>query len=178
MSGLSRSDINEILELIEHSTFTELRIETGDLKIELRRAGAPASPGAASAAAEPAPAAAANPVAPAKRAVAESTDAGTTIPAPMLGIFYHAPKPGDEPFVKLGDLVSPETVIGIIEVMKLMTHVSAGVSGIVTEIVAPTGELVEYGDPLIRVARSRTFLLPKIRTGSASCFLSRNRALC
>lgn len=153
MSGLSRSDINEILELIEHSSFTELRLETGDLKIELRRAGAPAlaSPAAASVAAEPASAATANPVAPAKRAAAETVDAGTTIPAPMLGIFYHAPKPGDEPFVKLGDSVSPETVIGIIEVMKLMTHVSAGLSGIVTEIVAPSGVLVEYGDPLIRL---------------------------
>ena len=76
---------------------------------------------------------------------------GTAVPAPMLGIYYHAPKPGDAPFVKPGDLVSPETVIGIIEVMKLMNHVSAGVSGIVLEIVAPSGQLVEHGDPLIRV---------------------------
>ena len=154
MSGLNLSDINEILGLIENSNFAELRIETGDLKIELRRAGAPGSLAAVNEQArspEPAPAATAKPVAPAKQAILETADAGTTVPAPMLGIFYHAPKPGDEPFVKSGDAVSPETVIGIIEVMKLMTRVAAGVSGIVTEIIAPTGELVEYGDPLIRV---------------------------
>ena len=154
MSGLSLADINEILELIEKSNFAELRIETGDLKIELRRTGAS---GAAVVAnrqdkpAEPEPAAATNSVAPAKQVVIEAGNAETTIPAPMLGIFYHAPKPGDEPFVKPGDVVTPDTVVGIIEVMKLMTRVAAGVGGIVTEIVAPSGELVEHGDPLMRV---------------------------
>jgi acetyl-CoA carboxylase biotin carboxyl carrier protein len=155
MSGLTRSDINEILGFIENSNFTELRIETGDLKIELRRAGAPGSPVVPKveqeASAGPALAATAIPAAPTRTAVTESIDRGKAIPAPMLGIFYHAPKPGDEPFVKPGDVVSPETVIGIIEVMKLMNRVSAGISGIVTEIVAPSGELVEHGDPLIRV---------------------------
>ena len=150
MSGLSRADINEILGYIENSNFTEFRIETGDLKIELRRGGAPVSPVVAKTEQEPSPAPA-KPVAPAKPAAIQTADAGTAIPAPMLGIFYHAPKPGDEPFVKLGDAVSPATVIGIIEVMKLMTLVSAGISGIVTEIVAPSGQLVEHGDPLIRV---------------------------
>jgi acetyl-CoA carboxylase biotin carboxyl carrier protein len=150
MSGLSRADINEILGYIENSNFTELRIETGDLKIELRRGGAPVSQVVARTEQEPSPAPA-KLVAPAKPAAVQSADAGTAIPAPMLGIFYHAPKPGDEPFVKLGDVISPETVIGIIEVMKLMTQVSAGISGIVTEIVAPSGQLVEHGDPLIRV---------------------------
>ena len=53
--------------------------------------------------------------------------------------------------VKPGDIVSPDTVIGIIEVMKLMNRVSAGVSGVVTAVVAPSGEMVEHGDPLIRV---------------------------
>ena len=155
MSSLTRSDINDILGLIENSSFTELRIETGDLKIELRRAGAPGSPVVAKAeqeiSADPAPTATVRIAAPAKTAAVGSADTGTAIPAPMLGIFYHAPKPGDEPFVKPGDVVSPETVIGIIEVMKLMNRVSAGISGTVTEIVAPSGELVEHGDPLIRV---------------------------
>jgi acetyl-CoA carboxylase biotin carboxyl carrier protein len=150
VSGLTRADINEILGYIENSNFTEFRIETGDLKIELRRGGAPVSPVVAKTEQEPS-AAPAKLVAPAKPAAIQTADAGTAIPAPMLGIFYHAPKPGDEPFVKLGDAVSPETVIGIIEVMKLMTQVSAGISGIVTEIVAPSGQLVEHGDPLIRV---------------------------
>jgi acetyl-CoA carboxylase biotin carboxyl carrier protein len=128
-----------------------LRIETGDLKIELRRAGSAGSRAVAETSRDPAPAAIATPIAPAKSAGFETAKEGTAVPAPMLAIVYNAPKPGDAPFVKPGDVVSPETVIGIIEVMKLMNHVSAGVSGIVTEIVAPSGQLVEHGDPLIRV---------------------------
>ncbi len=154
MSGLSKSDINEILDLIGNSHFTELRIEAGDLKIELRRGGAHGAPivaGEQDNSAKLAPAATSTPTVSAKPASVEVAGSATAIPAPMLGIFYHSPKPGDEPFVKAGDVVFPETVIGIIEVMKLMTHVSAGISGVVTEIVAPNGELVEYGDPLIRV---------------------------
>jgi len=147
MSGLNRSDIFEILSLVENSHFTELRIETGDLKIELRRDGAASSPSAFEPARDAAPA----PVAVPKPAASVVAGECTAVPAPMLGIYYHAPKPGDAPFVKPGDVVSPETVIGIIEVMKLMNHVSAGVSGIVTEIVAPSGQLIEHGDPLIRV---------------------------
>jgi acetyl-CoA carboxylase biotin carboxyl carrier protein len=68
-----------------------------------------------------------------------------------LGVFYHAPKPGAPPFVAIGDRVQPDSVIGIIEVMKLMNQVTAGVTGLVTEIVAPNGEMVEHGQPLIRV---------------------------
>jgi acetyl-CoA carboxylase biotin carboxyl carrier protein len=154
MSGLTRSDINEILQLIENSNFTELRIETGDLKIELRRGGAlgpPIVPNAGQDTSAASALATARPAASPKTTVVEAVGTGIAIPAPMLGIFYHAPKPGDEPFVKPGDVVSPETVIGIIEVMKLMNRVSAGISGIVTEIVATSGELVEHGDPLVRV---------------------------
>ncbi len=76
------------------------------------------------------------------------------MPAPQLGIFYHAPRPGEPPFVTVGDIVDPDTVIGIIEVMKLMNTVAAGVSGTVTEIVAPNGQSVKQGDTLIRVEPS------------------------
>ena len=73
------------------------------------------------------------------------------MPAPQLGIFYHAPKPGEPPFVSVGDHIEPDTVIGIIEVMKLMNTVSAEVSGTVVQVVAPNGESVKAGDTLIRV---------------------------
>lgn len=69
----------------------------------------------------------------------------------MLGTFYRAPKPGAAPFVSIGDRVNPETVIGIIEVMKLMNSTSAGVSGTIVEILVQDGELVEYDQPLMRV---------------------------
>jgi acetyl-CoA carboxylase biotin carboxyl carrier protein len=73
------------------------------------------------------------------------------VPAPLLGNFYEAPRPGDPPFVKPGDTVTEETVIGIIEVMKLMNPIRAGVSGTVVAILTQNGSAVEEGEALIRV---------------------------
>jgi acetyl-CoA carboxylase biotin carboxyl carrier protein len=158
MSGLSRSDIEEILRLLDDSDFDELRLEIGETKLEIRRNGGgsrrrptrtpspsatPPEPPRASAPAAPAPTPSPSPSSPAPGVV--------DVPAPQLGIFYHAPKPGEPPFVSVGDEVEPDTVIGIIEVMKLMNTVSAGVTGTVVEVVAPNGESIKAGDTLIRV---------------------------
>jgi acetyl-CoA carboxylase biotin carboxyl carrier protein len=70
---------------------------------------------------------------------------------PLLGTFYRAPKPGAPPFVDVGASVEPDTVIGIIEVMKLMNAVRAGTRGVVREIRARDGTLVEYGETLLLV---------------------------
>lgn len=151
MSALKRSDIDDILRLIDSSDFDELRLEMGDMKLELRRRGAsPATPAPAATPAEAPKAEAPKPQAEVAAPVV-SSGGGSEVPAPLLGTFYHAPKPGAAPFIKVGDTVAPDTVIGIIEVMKLMNQVEAGVAGTVTEIVAPDGELVEHGQPLIRV---------------------------
>ncbi|WP_407493053.1 acetyl-CoA carboxylase biotin carboxyl carrier protein [Pseudooceanicola sp. MF1-13] len=153
MSGLTRSDIDDILRLIDSSDFDELRLETGDLKLELRRRGAGAS---APATPQPAPAAAPA-AAPASKPAQDvaapvvASGGGSEVPSPMLGTFYRASKPGADPFIQVGDMVSEDTVIGIIEVMKLMNQVTAGVAGIVTDIVAQDGKLVEHGQALIRV---------------------------
>jgi acetyl-CoA carboxylase biotin carboxyl carrier protein len=69
----------------------------------------------------------------------------------MLGTFYGAEAPGAAPFVEVGGTVGPETTVCIIEVMKMMNSVPAGVSGTIVEIVAENGQLVEYGEPLFRV---------------------------
>ncbi len=82
----------------------------------------------------------------------DAARATTAVKAPMLGTFYGAPQPGAAPFVTVGSTVAPDTVIGIVEVMKLMNAVSAGTSGVVVEIVAKDGTLVEYGEVLLRVA--------------------------
>nr|WP_237437397.1 biotin/lipoyl-containing protein [Alteraurantiacibacter aestuarii] len=71
--------------------------------------------------------------------------------APLLGNFYLTPRPGEPPFVQLGDSVSEDTTIAIIEVMKLMNPIRAGVSGTVTAILAENGKPVEEGQPLVRV---------------------------
>jgi acetyl-CoA carboxylase biotin carboxyl carrier protein len=73
------------------------------------------------------------------------------IPSPMLGTFYRAESPGAEPFVEVGADVEPDTIVCIIEVMKMMNSVAAGVSGTVAEVCPANGQLVEYGEPLFRV---------------------------
>ena len=69
----------------------------------------------------------------------------------MLGTFYRAEAPGAAPFVEVGAQVGPDTVVCLIEVMKMMNSIPAGVSGTIAEVVAQNGELVEYGAPLFRV---------------------------
>jgi len=73
------------------------------------------------------------------------------IPSPMLGTFYRAEAPGAAAFVDVGASVDSDTTVCIIEVMKMMNSVPAGVSGTIAEVVAENGQLVEYGEPLFRV---------------------------
>ena len=83
------------------------------------------------------------------------SDGLDTILSPMLGTFYRAEAPGAAPFVEVGAQVGPDTTVCIIEVMKMMNSVPAGVSGVIAEIVPDNGQLVEYGEPLFRVKPGR-----------------------
>ncbi|MEJ1965351.1 MAG: biotin/lipoyl-containing protein [Gammaproteobacteria bacterium] len=76
------------------------------------------------------------------------------VPSPLLGTFYRSPKPGAPPFVEPGSPVEENTIVAIIEVMKLMNTVRAGVRGAVTEIFPPDGSLVEYDQPLLRIRKT------------------------
>ena len=138
---LSEEDVREILRIIDSSELDELRVETRGFRLHVRRGGA-------SAAEEPvaeAPAASAD--APAGR----SADGARTIEAPMLGTFYRAEGPNAEPFVEVGSRVEPDTVVCIIEVMKMMNSIKAGVSGTIVEVCAENADLIEEGQPLFRV---------------------------
>jgi acetyl-CoA carboxylase biotin carboxyl carrier protein len=126
---LDDDDVREILRIIDESNLAELRVETGELSLHVVRGGAPPS-------AAPAPPAEA---------------AADVIAAPMLGTVYRAHAPGAEPFVEVGSRVEPGTLVCIIEVMKMMNSVHAGVSGTVAEILVENAQLVEYGTPLFRV---------------------------
>ena len=150
--SLSAADIQEIMRLVEESQFDELVLETNGVKLQLRRgsAAATAAPVRAPALAAASPPAA--PVAAAMPAAQRPAGAGRDVTSPMLGTFYRAPKPGAPPYVEVGTPVEADTVIGIIEVMKLMNTVRAGLRGRVHEILASDGALVEFGETLIRVA--------------------------
>jgi acetyl-CoA carboxylase biotin carboxyl carrier protein len=75
------------------------------------------------------------------------------ITSPMLGTFYRAPKPGSAPFVEIGSVVDEDRVIAIIEVMKLMNTVRAGVKGVIAEILPADETLVEFGEVLMRARK-------------------------
>lgn len=155
MTGkLTKADVREIFAILDSSDFDELHIETEELKLTVRRDGVVSSQAPA----------AADPMAsgtPATRAATEAVKIESrkpvnlvssdlvNLPAPMLGIFYSAPKPGADPFVKPGMKIAPDTVVGIIEVMKLMNAVTAGVSGVVVETVVPDGTMVEFGQTIL-----------------------------
>jgi acetyl-CoA carboxylase biotin carboxyl carrier protein len=146
--SLTGAEVAEILRLLESSSFDELELEMNGVKLSLRRGSAAAAPRAvAPAATRSAPAQAAAP-----QPAAADTGEGDAVTAPLLGTFYRAPKPGAPPFVEVGGTVDEDTVIGIIEVMKLMNTVRAGRRGRVTVILAADGSLVEFGQPLLRIA--------------------------
>ena len=76
---------------------------------------------------------------------------GAVITSPMVGTFYSSASPEDPPFVKVGDKVSEDTVVGIVEAMKVMNEVKAGVSGTVSEILVENSHPVEFGTKLFRI---------------------------
>ncbi len=142
-------EIKTIVRLMSENDLTEFKIEAEGYNLCLRRgstaaavqvpavipAAAPAAPVAAPAAA--APAAPAAPATPAK-----------TVNAPLVGTFYRASSPDAAPFVKVGDKVNADTVVGIIEAMKVMNEIKAEISGVVKEILIENGQPVEYGQSL------------------------------
>lgn len=164
--SLTAAEVAEIMRLIEHSRFDELSLDMDGVRLTLRRAGVSGSivqstevrganignVGSESGTVTAAAAAAAAVASPAAAAPIEPGLGEIT--SPMLGTFYRAPKPGSAPFVEIGSRVDPDTVIAIIEVMKLMNTVRAGVKGTIAEILPADETLVEFGQVLMRVRRN------------------------
>jgi acetyl-CoA carboxylase biotin carboxyl carrier protein len=153
---LSEEDVREILRIIDESKVDELRIDTEGFSLHVRRgAGVEAMPSPA-APSEPSPGTAGAPrAAPGSPATLPSDDdrhdGKLTIESPMLGTFYRAEGPNQDPFVEIGSRVEPDTTVCIIEVMKMMNSVPAGVAGTIVEICHENAKLVEFGEPIFRV---------------------------
>lgn len=146
--NLTQDDVREIIRLLDDSPFDELEVQSDRMKLTLRRAsGAGWTQETRSGPAE-APSQAAAAAGPAAVALAPGQIAVT---APLVGTFYRAPKPGAEPFVEVGSVVREDTVVAIIETMKLMNAVPAGASGTVVEICAENAEFVEQGRLLVKL---------------------------
>jgi acetyl-CoA carboxylase biotin carboxyl carrier protein len=151
-------DIKAIIDLMRKNGLTEFELERQDYKIKLKRgiagqvvpveealpasyalplppAGTPGLPAA------PGPAALPSPAAPAL----------SEIKSPMIGTFYRAPSPDAADYVEIGSEVTPETVVCLIEAMKVMNEIKAEVKGVVTHILVENAKPVEFGQPLFRI---------------------------
>lgn len=160
---IDAKQLNEVAALMERHGLTRVRLSEQDGRtVELERAlpeqvtvaaQAPIA-AAAPAAPAPAPAEAPAPSAPTDAATedAPADDDSTEVTAPMMGIFYVAPQPGAEPFVKVGSKVEKGDTLCVIEAMKLMNEVTAPCSGTVTEVLAEDGNLVEFGACIMKIA--------------------------
>lgn len=155
---LSEDDVLHILKLIDESKFDYFQLEVGELKITVSKgdpipiAGAPAQSAVPSAPQSPAPAtpkpAPVAAPAPAAAKAAAIPEGMAVITAPLLGTFYVAPEPGAPPFVKVGQKITEDTTVGLIEVMKVFNSVRATVGGTIVEVVAQNGQFVEFGQTL------------------------------
>ena len=138
-------DIKAIVDLMEKNGLTAFEMERGGFRIALSK-GAVAGPAVSYA---PAPVAApASAAAPAEAAAPAAS--GKEIPSPMVGTFYGAPSPESPPFVKVGQKVTPDTVVCIIEAMKVMNEIKAEITGTITEVAAENGQPVQFGQALFR----------------------------
>lgn len=138
----------EIADVMEDRGLTRVRVEEPDgTAVELERASA-AQPVAVP---MPMPSAMAAPVAAPAAMPAAPEPKGTEVTAPMVGVFYAAPAPGDEPFVHVGSKVKAGETLCIIEAMKVLNEVTAEADGEVLEICVADGDLVEFGSCLMRI---------------------------
>jgi acetyl-CoA carboxylase biotin carboxyl carrier protein len=156
---LTEDDVLHILKLIDESHFDYFQLEVGELKITVSKGEpiplAPAPQAGAAPAAvpapKPAPPAAAQAAAPQAARPAAIPDGMLPIIAPLLGTFYVAPEPGAPPFVTVGQTITEDTTVGLIEVMKVFNSVRAAVKGTIVEVVAQNGQFVEFGQTLFIV---------------------------
>jgi len=138
--------IQELLRLMELHALAEIEVESSGEKVRLRKAEAQLQ-------AAPALASTREPAAAQTFAAEGATDDGYAIVSPIVGTFYRAPSPDTEPFVEGGDPVEPDTVVCIVEAMKVMNEVKAGVTGSIRKVLVENGKPVEYGQALFLVAR-------------------------
>jgi acetyl-CoA carboxylase biotin carboxyl carrier protein len=166
---LSNEDVREILKLIDETELDELHIETEDFSLHVSRHaggdGADWSRRAERDRASPSPPAP-TPAGEPKHAPESGQGQGhagsgdvvedglVTIESPMLGTFYRAQSPSDPPFVEVGSQVQADTIVCIMEVMKMMNSVPAGVAGTIVEVCLENAALAEFGEPLFRVKAS------------------------
>ena len=166
---VNMDELRELIDLIRENEFTEFELEREGFRLRFRRGGETVEPGSGSqtgssvGASAPetvsAPvetrAAAAVPSHPGAKAETEASEDQDLhiIASPIVGTFYRSPSPNAESFVKIGSAVEPDSVVCIIEAMKLMNEIQAETSGEVAKIYVENGQPVEYGQPLFGIRK-------------------------
>lgn len=147
--------IRRLVKLMKENDLTEIDLQQGDLRIELKKNGSASSPGAyypsqpQFLAPQPLPVSAASTAPPAAEPVDETHI--VYVKSPMVGTFYAAPDPESPPFAKVGDQVHPEKTVCIIEAMKVFNEIQAEASGKIVAILVANGDAVEFGKPLFKI---------------------------
>ena len=135
--------IKKLIELVRETGIAELEVRNGDEKIRVAQF-APGPSGSANVPSQT--------VAPADLQVSvEKNVAGTVMPAPMAGMFYRSPAPGEAPFVDVGDTVAVGDVLCIVESMKMMNKVESEFAGRIAEVLVENGKPIESGTGLFRI---------------------------
>jgi acetyl-CoA carboxylase biotin carboxyl carrier protein len=154
---MSNDEIKELIQLVMDSGIAELELQRGDNRVRIRRSmgmmhdiAIPATGHSSNSTSESmvqAPAASAS----SSMTAAPPAANETIVKSPIVGTYYDAPKPGDPPFVKVGDSVEPGQVLCIIESMKLMNEIESEAAGTVVAKLMENGRAVEYGEALFAI---------------------------
>ena len=137
--------VKELIDLMIKNDLVEVEIVDGDSKILLKRPQ-PGQPVVSQI-----PVAAVAPAAAVPASVEEPQGQAEVIPSPIVGTFYASPSPDSEPYVKVGSRVSEDTVVCIIEAMKVMNEIKAQTSGTIVEILCKAGQAIEFDEPLFKI---------------------------
>ncbi len=147
--------IRRLVELMKEHDLSEIDLQQGEVRIQLRRAGLAVPPTMTVAPVIAAPVSAGSPASeghvPPAQAVKAAADNAVVIKSPMVGTFYAAPDPESPSFVKVGDHIGPETTVCIVEAMKVFNQIPAELSGRIVAVLAENGAPVEFGQPLFKV---------------------------
>lgn len=154
---MKAKEIQELIDFISNSGLAEVKIETDEFKLSIKKnsetqyitsapATAPATPSSA-----PAPATAATPSAPAPAPKEDDTSKYLEIKSPMIGTFYRTPNPDSDNFVNVGDVVKAGQTVCIIEAMKLFNEIESEISGKIVKVLVDNATPVEYDQPLFLV---------------------------
>ena len=144
--------IKQVIDLMKRSELSEFELEEEGFKLRLSSKNGETVPQIVQAAPAPAPAPAAPAPTPEGAAAPAAEEPGISIiKSPMVGTFYRSPSPDSDAFVDVGSKISDDSVVCIVEAMKVMNEIQAEIKGTITEILAENGDAIEFGQPLFKV---------------------------